>query len=33
MSFFAIASFIGYLAVFTALTLGLYFGFRAAKLI
>lgn len=30
---FGVIAFIGYLAVFTAIALGLYFGFRAIKLI
>lgn len=33
MSIFAVFSFIAYIAVFTGIALGLYLGFRAAKII
>ena len=33
MSGVAIAAFAGYMVVFTAITLGLYFGLRTAKII
>jgi cytochrome b6-f complex subunit 6 len=33
MSTFAVFTFIGYLAVFTGIALGLYFGLRIAKII